>query len=193
MADRPASSQPPFDPQASRDTEPPRRIAMGQGYGRSFGAGGRAQGFDGSHGEGYGGSSAPGAGFGWADARADEAGRSASPLDPRTGPHAGRGPRGWTRSDERIREGVCERLIEDPLIDARGVEVTVADGVVTLAGDVPGPSDVPHAEMLARQAPGVREVRNELRRRHGVRAVDRARAEDEARANRGGWAPSQGI
>ena len=34
------------------------------------------------------------------------------------GAHRGRGPKGYRRSDERIREDVCERLTEDPFIDA---------------------------------------------------------------------------
>src|SRR6185503_8363040 len=32
--------------------------------------------------------------------------------------YAGRGPRGYQRTDERIREDVCDRLTDDPRIDA---------------------------------------------------------------------------
>lgn len=41
------------------------------------------------------------------------------------GPHAGRGPKGYQRSDERIREDVCDRLTEHPAIDASEIEVEV--------------------------------------------------------------------
>lgn len=33
-----------------------------------------------------------------------------------SGGFAGRGPKGYQRSDDRIREDVCERLAEDPVI-----------------------------------------------------------------------------
>jgi len=54
------------------------------------------------------------------------------------GPHAGRGPRGYTRSDDRIREDVCDRLCEHGYIDASDVEVRVTAGEVTLEGSVRG-------------------------------------------------------
>jgi osmotically-inducible protein OsmY len=90
-----------------------------------------------------------------------------------SGPHAGKGPRTWTHDDARLRDEVSDRLMEDRLIDARGVEVLVDGGAVTLVGVVPGASDVAHAELLARQAPGVTEVRNRLTVQPGERAVDR--------------------
>ncbi|MBL8556721.1 MAG: BON domain-containing protein [Phenylobacterium sp.] len=89
------------------------------------------------------------------------------------GPHAGKGPQAWTRDDARLREDVSDRLMEDRLIDARGVEVLVDGAVVTLVGHVPGASDVAHAELLARATPGVEEVRNRLTVEPGERAVDR--------------------
>jgi len=187
----------------------------GRGYGRDFGGGGPNQGFDGSHGQGYGGGVGPtdyregfggeaygggmqgadyarsfggrGEDFGgddrnWLDQRADERSQ---------GPHRGRGPRGWSRQDERIREEVCERLLQDRLLDARGVEVTVQDGVVSLTGEVPGASDAAHAEMLARQAPGVVDVRSELRDAPGRREVERTRGEEVQgqRTRWGRWVP----
>jgi len=45
--------------------------------------------------------------------------------DAQRGPHAGRGPKGYQRSDERIREDVCDRLTEHPAIDASEIEVEV--------------------------------------------------------------------
>ena len=90
-----------------------------------------------------------------------------------TGPYAGKGPRTWTLSDSQLREVVSERLMEDRLIDARAVEVSVDGGAVTLAGEVPGASDVAHAEMLVRRTPGVVDVLNHLAVRPGPRAVEK--------------------
>jgi len=41
------------------------------------------------------------------------------------GSHYGKGPKGYTRSDERIREDVCDRLSDDDEVDARDITVTV--------------------------------------------------------------------
>jgi osmotically-inducible protein OsmY len=89
------------------------------------------------------------------------------------GPYSGKGPRGWTPDDLRLVEEVSDRLMEDRLLDARGVEVTADGGVVTLAGVVPGSSDVAHAAMLARQTPGVVEVVNRLAVHPGPRPVEK--------------------
>ncbi|HET7343151.1 MAG TPA: BON domain-containing protein [Methylomirabilota bacterium] len=50
------------------------------------------------------------------------------------GPHTGRGPRGYQRSDERIREDVCERMCQSGDLDATDIEVRVSNGEVTLLG-----------------------------------------------------------
>src|SRR5215471_11804457 len=41
------------------------------------------------------------------------------------GQHTGRGPKGYQRSDERIREDICERLTQHSAIDAGEIEVEV--------------------------------------------------------------------
>ncbi len=46
--------------------------------------------------------------------------------------HRGKGPKGYTRSDERIREDVNERLTDDGMIDASEIEVDVKNGEVLL-------------------------------------------------------------
>lgn len=112
-------------------------------------------------------------------------------MTDRDGPHAGKGPKGWTPDDFRLRDEVSDRLMQDRLLDARGIEVAVDDGVVTLSGEVPGASDVDHAAMLARQAPGVRDVRNDLKVVAGPRAVDRLRSADEPSPDTPDhWSPS---
>src|SRR5688500_7957044 len=52
------------------------------------------------------------------------------------GPYSGRGPRGYQRSDERIREDVCERLTRSWDVDAEDIDVRVRGGEVTLTGSV---------------------------------------------------------
>lgn len=79
------------------------------------------------------------------------------------GQHRGRGPRGYRRSDDRIREDVCDCLTDDPYIDASNLEVTVKDCEVTLSGTVVRREDKRRAEDLAERISGVKDVRNNLR------------------------------
>lgn len=82
--------------------------------------------------------------------------------------YAGRGPRGYQRGDERIREDICDRLTDDSRIDASDVEVHVKGGEVTLAGSVRSRQEKRFTEDLAEQISGVREVNNNLK----VKAAD---------------------
>ncbi|HVK50431.1 MAG TPA: BON domain-containing protein [Pseudoxanthomonas sp.] len=75
----------------------------------------------------------------------------------------GRGPRGYTRSDERITEDLNERLTDDWQLDADDIQVAVSGGVVTLSGSVEQRWLKHHAENLAEACSGVKDVRNELR------------------------------
>ncbi len=50
--------------------------------------------------------------------------------------HQGRGPKGYRRSDDRIREDINDRLTDDPFIDASEIDVKVASAEVTLSGTV---------------------------------------------------------
>ncbi|HEY5412651.1 MAG TPA: BON domain-containing protein [Caulobacteraceae bacterium] len=79
--------------------------------------------------------------------------------------HRGRGPKGYKRSDARIQEDINDRLTEDPYLDATDIEVSVADGEVTLAGMAPSREDKRRAERLAEQVSGVGDVQNNLRLR----------------------------
>lgn len=85
------------------------------------------------------------------------------------GGHRGTGPQGYVRSDERIRDDVCERLTLHDAIDASGIEVGVADGVVTLGGDVPERYMKHLAEDAVVETIGVKDVDNALRVRAGAR------------------------
>jgi hypothetical protein len=85
------------------------------------------------------------------------------------GGHRGVGPQGYVRSDERIREDVCERLTLHDAIDASRIDVGVADGVVTLGGDVPERYMKHLAEDAVVETSGVKDVENALRVRAGGR------------------------
>ena len=74
----------------------------------------------------------------------------------------GRGPRGYQRSDERIREDVCDRLCDDPLVDATEIDVAVKGGEVTLTGNVRERADKRRVEDVIENVSGVREVHNNL-------------------------------
>jgi osmotically-inducible protein OsmY len=52
------------------------------------------------------------------------------------GLHRGKGPKGYARSDERLKEMLSERLMEDPAIDASEVSIQVSGQTVTLDGTV---------------------------------------------------------
>lgn len=83
--------------------------------------------------------------------------------EPRHGSHRGRGPRGYRRSDERIREDVSDHLTEDAWLDASDIEVSVQGGEVTLSGTVRQRSDKRRAEDAADRISGVTHVQNNLR------------------------------
>jgi osmotically-inducible protein OsmY len=79
------------------------------------------------------------------------------------GYHRGRGPRNYTRSDDRIREDVNDRLTDDPHVDASEIEVSVSNREVTLTGTVNSRFEKRHAEDLAESVSGVAHVQNNLR------------------------------
>lgn len=81
----------------------------------------------------------------------------------RGGPFAGRGPRGYQRSDERILEDVSDRLSDDPWLDASGIEVRVEEAIVILTGTVDSRDAKRRAEDVAESSSGVRDVTNQLR------------------------------
>lgn len=136
----------------------------------------------GEYGGSYTAGGAAGAGFGGGFAGYDEA-RDEAPDAWRGYPraetpnYAGRGPRGYRRSDSRINEDVCDALTADPFIDASDIEVRVADGEVMLSGTVESRAMKRRAEDVA-YARGVIDVQNRLRipRPLPDREVDRGRS-----------------
>ena len=138
-------------------------------YGESYGRG--PEGFDRETGtySGYGrGTYGFGQSFGYSEpGRFFEPGRFgetfSTPGRTTRGRFTGRGPKGYTRSDERIREDVSDRLEQHGEIDATDIEVRVTNGEVTLEGTVEDRWMKRMAEDLVEDCPGVKQVNNRIR------------------------------
>jgi hypothetical protein len=74
-----------------------------------------------------------------------------------------RGPKGYSRSDDRIREDISERLYHSTHIDSSEVSVTVQGGKVTLEGTVPNRWMRHAIENEADRCAGVRDIDNNIR------------------------------
>ena len=77
--------------------------------------------------------------------------------------HSGRGPSGYTRSDDRIREDANDHLTHDANVDATHINVSVSDGEVTLNGTVASREAKRRAEDVVDRISGVKHVQNNLR------------------------------
>lgn len=77
--------------------------------------------------------------------------------------HRGKGPKGYQRSDERLKEMVSEALEDEHGVDASDVEVKVENGEVTLTGTVQDRSQKRRAEDCAEGVRGIRDVHNQIR------------------------------
>lgn len=77
--------------------------------------------------------------------------------------HRGKGPKGYTRSDERIKEDISDRMSDDVFVDASSIDITVEKGEVTLTGTVSTRSEKRRSEDIAEQVSGVKNVENRLR------------------------------
>lgn len=84
-----------------------------------------------------------------------------APVTPRG--YVGRGPRGYRRPDDRIREDVSDQFTDDEWLDASDMTVNVRQGVITLGGTVPDRQQIRRAECIACSVSGVRSVTNHLR------------------------------
>ena len=84
--------------------------------------------------------------------------RAATPT-----PRYPRGPKGYQRSDERLKEDISERLMEAYHIDSSEVLVEVRGAKVSLEGTVPS-RHMKHAiEDLVDRCPGVLDIDNRIR------------------------------
>lgn len=84
-------------------------------------------------------------------------------VDKRMGPHRGKGPKGYTRSDERIKDDVNDRLSDDSFVDASEIDVTCEGCEVVLTGTVDTKEEKRRAEDIAERISGVRNVENRLK------------------------------
>jgi len=76
--------------------------------------------------------------------------------------YRGRGPKNYTRSDERIIEEINERLTDDDDLDATDITVRCVAGTVTLEGTVEQRWMKHRAEDIADACLGVKEVDNRI-------------------------------
>lgn len=85
-------------------------------------------------------------------------------------PRRGKPPRGYQKSDDRIREEICDLIVRDSDIDASDVEIAVNGGEVTLTGSVEERRDKWELEELSERVYGVKDVNNQLKVRKGFLA-----------------------
>lgn len=74
----------------------------------------------------------------------------------------GRGPKGYARTDERIKEQISERLMRDHDVDASDIDVEVRNGKVTLTGSIDDRRLKHYVEDTVEQCLGVTDVDNRL-------------------------------
>lgn len=92
------------------------------------------------------------------------------------------GPRGYQRSDESIRDQICERLSYARRVDVSDVSVDVSNGVVSLSGTVRNRGQKYYIEEVADDTYGVIEVNNDIRvRRESTGVIGSAGSPGSAR------------
>lgn len=88
----------------------------------------------------------------------------------------GSAPKGYTRSDDRIKEDLSERYMSSGGVDASDIEIEVKEGEVTLKGTVESRNHKFRAEQIAEGILGVKDVNNQLRiKRAGDTSRDTSR------------------
>jgi hypothetical protein len=100
---------------------------------------------------------------GWGDWRPSEREHERGWFGGGEGSFAGRGPKGYRRSDERIREEINEHLTDAFDVDPSDVDVTVKNGEVWLRGTVSSRYAKRRIEHVADGVRGVEDVHNEIR------------------------------
>ena len=76
--------------------------------------------------------------------------------------YAGIGPKNYRKSDESIKDEVCEMLYWSPDVDSRRVDVLVENGVVKLQGFVDSRHAKRTSEAIIEDIFGVVDIQNEL-------------------------------
>jgi osmotically-inducible protein OsmY len=83
--------------------------------------------------------------------------------DKMSGPHKGKGPRDYHRSEDRIREDVCDRLADDDYVDASDIRIEIQNDEVILSGNVNSREEKRRAEDIVESISGVRNVENRIK------------------------------
>jgi osmotically-inducible protein OsmY len=89
---------------------------------------------------------------------------------PEAVPRFAKGPKGYRRSDERMREDICDELMGMQDIDSSDVEVNVTGGAVSLTGTVPDRSMKYRIEQVADRCTGVVDITNLIKVRGSSRS-----------------------
>lgn len=84
-------------------------------------------------------------------------------MDKLSGPHRGKGPKGYMRTDDRIREDINECLYHDSYVDASEVEIKVENGEAIVTGTVDSRESKRRIEDIIERIPGIRDVENRLK------------------------------
>jgi hypothetical protein len=140
-----------------------------------------------SHGPGVENMEAPRTGYGTATTRGDdhELGHGgflgAGNYRPRAPMPTGRAPKGYQRSDDRIREDICDGLMTS-WMNAENVEVQVRNGEVTLLGTVKSREEKRAIEALAESVLGVKDLNNSLRVERRDQPQERAKDQEQTSA-----------
>lgn len=75
----------------------------------------------------------------------------------------GVGPRGYKRSDLKLKEEAMSILQQDPILDSSDIYLEVSNNVLYLTGLVDSRRDKKRAEVLIEDIFGVEDVQNQLR------------------------------
>ncbi len=84
-------------------------------------------------------------------------------MDKMKGPHSGKGPKGYLRTDDKLKDDINERLYHDSHIDASDIEVQVLNGEATLTGTVENKMVKRRIEDIIESIPGITDVENRIK------------------------------
>lgn len=88
-----------------------------------------------------------------------------------SGQYKGKGPKDYKRSEDRIREDVCDRLTDDDMLDATNIQIQIQGDEVILTGSVDSREQKRRAEDLVESVSGVKNVENRLRVEHSYQGA----------------------
>jgi hypothetical protein len=98
------------------------------------------------------------------------------------GPYGGLGPKGYSRSDDRVREDICDELTRRADIDPSRLTVRVRNGEVTLEGTVEDLRTRRLVDQIVSDCIGVGQVHNRLQI-EGAREVSSPGKEKRTRSS----------